>query len=80
MSYNGYYVSFPRTRREFDSLHLHQWNCFEGVWVIGFDDRNIEDLRGLRIWFFGEGLVGLASPNNLLFEFGVFSLFEELVS
>ena len=24
MSYNGYYVSFPRTRREFDSLHLHQ--------------------------------------------------------
>lgn len=48
--------------------------------MIGFDDRNIEDLRRLRIWFFGETLVDLASPNNLLFEFGVFSLFEELVS
>ncbi len=24
VSYNGYYVSFPRMRREFDSLHPHQ--------------------------------------------------------
>lgn len=26
VSYNGYYVSFPRIRREFDSLHPHQQN------------------------------------------------------
>ena len=36
VSYNGYYVSFPRTRREFDSLHLHQKDKkrpFEAVFV-----------------------------------------------
>ena len=26
VSYNGYYVSFPRIRRESDSLHPHQVN------------------------------------------------------
>ncbi len=31
VSYNGYYVSFPRMRREFDSLHPHQIDKFGKV-------------------------------------------------
>ena len=40
VSYNGYYVSFPRMRREFDSLHPHQMeNCPHNVWDFwGFDN------------------------------------------
>lgn len=36
MSYNGYYVSFPRMRREFDSLHPHQ-----EIVLLGFKKRTV---------------------------------------
>lgn len=35
VSYNGYYVSFPRMRREFDSLHPHQRLSEVFFWFLG---------------------------------------------
>lgn len=38
VSYNGYYVSFPRIRRGFDSLHPHQYQrrMPEGYFLLVF--------------------------------------------
>ena len=49
VSYNGYYVSFPRMRREFDSLHPHQ--RLSEVFFLGGTDGAGKGRLGLDISF-----------------------------
>ena len=57
VSYNGYYVSFPRMRREFDSLHPHQrlsevFFCFGermGRVMVGWDLTCLSRLCKLKL-------------------------------
>ena len=61
VSYNGYYVSFPRMRREFDSLHPHQrlsevffvWGERTGRVNVGWDLTFLSRLCKLKLTSLG---------------------------
>ena len=45
MSYNGYYISFPRKRRGSDSLHSHQTIIRKSIYTLYFYGRPSEKDR-----------------------------------
>ena len=54
MSYNGYYISFPRKRRGSDSLHSHQTIIRKSIYTLYFYGRPSEKDRE----------AGLLAPNR----------------
>ena len=54
MSYNGYYISFPRKRRGSDSLHSHQTIIRKSIYTLYFYGRPSEKDRE----------AGLLAPNQ----------------